>query len=384
MTKKIVILGSTGSIGRQALEVVDQHPEEYEIIGLAAGRNLTLLAEQIKKYRPAYVVIQEERGIKELRDLTPGCQYEISSGPLGLVDLADLRGIELILVAVTGIAGLEPTLKALSRGTMVALANKETLVTAGNLVISKAKENNSKILPVDSEHSAIFQCLEEHNHSVVDKLILTASGGPFLNYSQQEMSRVSPEMALQHPRWQMGPKITIDSAGLINKGLEVIEAHWLFAVPYEKIQVIIHPQSIIHSIVQYDDGSCLAQLGRPDMRVPIQYAFTYPKRQSNSFPKLDFSRCEDLTFEEPDFERFPGLRLAYEAGKRADSMPTVYNGANEVAVELFLQGRIGFMEIPRIIARVMERHVPVKLLDIETVLACDGWARQEARKNVPN
>lgn len=383
MTKKIVILGSTGSIGRQALEVVDQHPEEYQIVGLAAGKNLSLLAQQIKKYRPRYVSIQEESGLKELQDLTSGCSFDISMGGHGLKNLAGLSGIDLILVAVTGIAGLEPTLEALNRGTQVALANKETLVTAGDLVMSKAREKGLRILPVDSEHSAIFQCLEEQNRAVVDKLILTASGGPFLNYSLEEMSGVSPEMALKHPRWQMGPKVTIDSAGLINKGLEVIEARWLFDVPYEKIQVVIHPQSIIHSLVQYEDGASIAQLGMPDMRVPIQYAFTYPERQPNNFPKLDFYSCEDLTFIQPDYDRFPGLGLAFRAGQMGDSMPTVYNGANEVAVELFLKGRIGFTEIPQVLSEVMERHSPVKIIDLDTVLACDEWARQEVRRSRP-
>lgn len=382
--KKIIILGSTGSIGRQALEVVEQHPDKFEIVGLAAGRNINLLAQQIKRFRPGYVGIMEEADLEQLKDLTGGCNYEIATGRIGLQNLAALSGIDLLLVAVTGIAGLEPTLTALSQGTTVALANKETLVTAGSLVMAKAKEKNLRIIPVDSEHSAIFQCLEERNHSLVDKLILTASGGPFINKSVEEMEKVDPEIALKHPRWQMGPKVTIDSAGLINKGLEVIEAHWLFDVPYEKIQVVIHPQSIIHSLVQYQDGVCLAQLGMPDMRIPIQYAFAYPTRLANDFPKLDFNHLESLTFTAPDYNRFPGLALAYNAAESGGSMPTVFNAANEVAVELFLHRRISFTDIPRIIARVMERHSPEKLLALETVLAYDQWARQEVRRIIPS
>jgi len=338
VAKKIVILGSTGSIGRQALEVIDQHPQDYQVVGLAAGSNVQLLAEQVQKYRPEYVSLSHEEGAAQLRRLLEGHNIEIFTGSAGLVNLAGLPGIDLLLVAVTGIAGIEPTLTALEKGTQVALANKETLVTAGQLVMAKAKEKGQRLIPVDSEHSAIFQCLEERNKAQVVRLVLTASGGPFLNYSTAEMERVTPEMALKHPRWQMGQKITIDSAGLINKGLEVIEARWLFDVPYEKIQVVIHPQSIIHSMVQYSDGSVLAQLGMPDMRTPIQYAFTYPERKSNSFPKLDFYQLSQLTFAEPEWSKFPGLQLAFAAGKSGGTMTAVYNAANEAAVAMFLEG----------------------------------------------
>jgi len=379
--KRIVILGSTGSIGRQALEVVDEHPDKYEITGLAAGSNVELLAEQINKYRPGYVAVKEEEGARKLRQLLKGNnKTEISYGRAGLLDLAGLDGIDLVLVAVTGIAGLEPTLAALNKGTQVALANKESLVAGGQLVMGKAQEAGIRILPVDSEHSAIFQCLEEENRACLDKLILTASGGPFWDFSLEEMGKVTPQMALKHPRWQMGPKVTIDSAGLINKGLEIIEAHWLFDVPYEQIQVLIHPQTIIHSLVQYADGAVIAQLGLPDMRIPIQYAMSYPKRLPNSFPKLDLFHFNELSLFEPDWERFPGLKLAFAAGKTGGTMPVVYNAANEAAVELFLEGRIGFLTIPEIIEKAMQRHVPNYKPDLDIILASDQWARETVKQ----
>lgn len=379
MTKKLVILGSTGSIGRQALEVVDQHPEDYQVLGLAAGSNVQLLTEQINKYQPRYVSVNGAEKVAELKSLVTGYNIEIFTGRLGLLNLASLSGIDLLLVAVTGIAGLEPTLAALEKKTTVALANKETLVTAGQLVMAKAKEFGQNIIPVDSEHSAIFQCCEVGNHSQIEKIILTASGGPFLHLSPAEMAQVTPAMALKHPRWQMGQKVTIDSAGLINKGLEVIEARWLFDIPYEQIQVLIHPQSIIHSMVQYVDGAVLAQLGMPDMRTPIQYAFTYPKRQANTFPKLDFYALQELNFAEPEVAKFPGLELAFAAGRAGGTMATVYNAANEIAVELFLAGQLGFIEIPQLIEKVMNKHKTVQKLDLETILAYDEWARLEAR-----
>lgn len=381
MAKKLVILGSTGSIGRQALEVVDQHPEVYRVIGLAAGKNIDLLAEQAEKYHPLYVSVDAPEGVEILRNRLRGYnKTEIFQGSAGLVNLAGLSGIDIILVAVSGIAGLAPTLAALEKGTRVALANKETLVTAGELVMSKAKEARGALIPVDSEHSAIFQCFDEENRSQVEKVILTASGGPFLNFTRSQMDQITPEMALKHPRWQMGRKITVDSSSLINKGLEVIEARWLFDLPYEKIQVMIHPQSIIHSMVQYSDGAVLAQLGLPDMRTPIQYAFTYPQRMTNAFPKLDISIIGELSFIKPDLERFPGLALAYAAGRAGGTMTTVYNAANEIAVELFLAELIPFVAIPGIIERVMNRHTPVSRPDLAAILASDDWARREARE----
>lgn len=378
MAKKIIILGSTGSIGRQALQVISEFPEDFSVKALAAGSNMELLAEQIKTYRPEYVSVGDKTAAEKLASLLPENTAKVLLGPQGLLELASLDDTGLLLVAVTGIHGLRPVLRAMEAGTPVALANKETLVTAGALVLEKAKSSGVKILPVDSEHSAIFQCLEAENAVSVAKLLLTASGGPFLHFSRQELERVTPAEALKHPKWQMGVKITIDSAGLINKGLEVIEAHWLFGVPYEKIEVLIHPQSIIHSMVAYEDGAVLAQCGMPDMRVPIQYALTWPRRAGNRFPKLDFVQIRELTFLKPDFQRFPGLGLAYAAGREGGSMPTVYNAANEQAVADFLQEKIKFTDIPLIIEKVMNSHTAVPVYNIDDILQIDEWARRAA------
>lgn len=378
MSKRIAVLGSTGSIGRQTLQVVDENPGDYTVTALAAGSNLGLLAEQVARYGPRYVSVGTPQAAGQLKSMISGLDTEITYGREGLAKLAGLNETDLVLVAVTGINGLWPTLTALENKKTVALANKETLVTAGSLVMSKAGEKGARLIPVDSEHSAIFQCLEEHNKSALEKLILTASGGPFLHHSPEQLAAVTPEQALRHPKWQMGVKITIDSAGMINKGLEIMEAHWLFAVPYEKIEVVIHPQSVIHSMVEYGDGAVLAQLGRPDMRVPIQYALTYPARRRNNFPRLDFPEIGQLTFLKPDYERFPGLRLAYEAGKAGGTMPTVYNAANEVAVDLFLEGKVKFTQIPVIIEKVMTLHSPGPIFEIGDILAADSWARVKA------
>lgn len=377
------MLGSTGSIGRQTLQVVDNFYEDYSVEGLAAGSNIELFVKQILKYRPRYVSVASEENILKIKDLIPS-DIQVFSQKEGLVNLASLNGIDLIVVAVNGIHGLLPTLTALEKGTPVALANKETLVTAGSLVMKKAREKGIRILPVDSEHSAVFQCLEAHNEDAVDKLIITASGGPFLEYDYEQLKNVTLDKALRHPKWQMGKKITIDSASLINKGLEVIEAHWLFQIPYEKIEVVIHPQSIIHSMVQYSDGSVLAQLGMPDMRVPIQYALTYPLRKKNTFPKLKFYELDELTFKKPDIKRFPGLTLAYEAGKISGTMPTVFNAANEIAVELFLQEKIKFLDIPKLIESTMQAHQPLQLYKLEDILHIDSWARRIAGEKACN
>jgi len=381
--KKIVILGSTGSIGRQALEVVDAFPEMFEIIGLAAGSNVQLLAEQVQKYQPRYVSIGSKEDALALKSLI-NSKTEIFYGEQGLINLAGIEELDLILVSVSGIHGLLPTLKALENQTTVALANKETIVTAGSLVMEKAKKFGTAIIPVDSEHSAIFQCLEKENLAAVEQLILTASGGPFFKATREELAQVTPQMALSHPNWKMGAKITIDSAGLINKGLEIIEAHWLFNVPYEKIKVVIHPQSVIHSMVQYKDGSVLAQLGCPDMKIPIQYAFTYPQRLTNFFPRLDFYQLEEITFSKPDFTKFPGLALAIEAGKIGGTMTTVFNGANEEAVLFFLNARIRFIDIPQIIEKVMIQHQVLADYQVSDILEIDRWARQKAQELMAN
>lgn len=386
MVKKIAILGSTGSVGRQALQVVDELAEQFEVIGLAAGANLQLLATQIEKYRPKYVSLASAADVPLLKDFLKSkteSKTEVFSGMNGLVNLAELPEIDLLLVAVSGINGLLPTLTALKNKTTVALANKETIVTAGSLVMQTAKEAGIRIIPVDSEHSAVFQCLEEENRTAVDKLILTASGGPFVNYTKEELLQVTPEKALHHPNWKMGAKITVDCAGLINKGLEVIEAHWLFGVPYEKIEVVVHPQSIIHSMVQYEDGAILAQMGCTDMRVPIQYALTYPKRVANTFPKIDFAKLQEISFSEPDYLKFPGLSLAFTAGKIGGTMTTVFNGANEEAVQLFLKGGIRFVDIPHIIEKVMAQHNALENFVLSDILEIDQWARLKVQEVLP-
>jgi 1-deoxy-D-xylulose-5-phosphate reductoisomerase len=360
------------------MQVVDEFPGEFEVVGLAAGSNMDLLAEQIAKHRPKYAAAGSREAAVKLGALIKDDRLPVMYGDSGLESLAGMDGLDLVLVAVSGIKGLRPTIAALERGTAVALANKETLVTAGDLVVKKARERKTRILPVDSEHSAIFQCFEERNSAAVEKLLLTASGGPFLKCSATELDKVKPAQALRHPRWRMGAKITIDSAGLVNKGLEVIEAHWLYDMPYEKIEVLIHPQSIIHSMVQYADGSVLAQCSLPDMRLPIQYAFFYPERRKNSFPRVDFSEVGELTFMKPDQERFPGLGLAYEAGKAGGTMPAVYNGANEKAVELFLAEKIKFSSIPAVIENVMKKHRPLQEYGLEEILEIDRWSRLAA------
>ncbi len=382
MTKKITILGSTGSIGRQALQVVDEHPEEYEIVALAAGRNTQLLIKQIEKYRPRYVNVAEKSAAQTLQTISMVDAPTVTVGDRGLLELADLAETDLLVVAVTGIHGLLPTLKALEKGITVALANKETIVAGGSLVMEKARQTGTAILPLDSEHSALFQCIEEDNKSEIEKLIITASGGPFLHWKKEDLAEATPAKALKHPKWEMGRKITVDSASMINKGLEVIEAHWLFDMPYEKIEVLVHPQSIIHSMVQYSDGVVMAQMGLPDMRVPIQYAMTYPQRRKNSFPRPDFFEIGEMTFYKPDLNKFRGLVLAYEAGKAGGTMPVVFNAANEEAVFLFLKERIKFNDIPILIEKVMETHLTKTNISIDDILQADEWAREEIKRYI--
>jgi 1-deoxy-D-xylulose-5-phosphate reductoisomerase len=338
--KKIVVLGSTGSIGRQTLEIIRCYPERFKLLGLGAGRNWRLLAEQIKEFRPSAAALAEERELLELKDsLDPSQCPDLAWGRKGMEDLAGLPEADLVVVAITGAAGIYPTLAAINAGKDVALANKETLVAAGQLVMSLARQKNILILPVDSEHSAVWQCLNGRKPDLIEKIILTASGGPFRQLTKEQLESVTVDMALHHPNWVMGSKITIDSATLMNKGLEVIEAKWLFGVNYSHIEVIVHPQSIIHSAVEFRDGSVIAQMGVPDMRLPIQYALTYPNRLSGPVPRLKWADLKGLTFEEPDLVKLPALGLAYEAGKAGGTMPAVLNAANEVAVELFLRGR---------------------------------------------
>lgn len=374
MKKNIVILGSTGSIGRQALEVIEWHRSHFNVLGLAARNNIELLEKQVKAFRVPYAAVQDTAAAKQLAQRLEGEQTRCLSGDEGLLELVRQPDADLILVAVNGLAGLLPTLEAISYNKKIALANKETLVAGGALVMETARAKGVQIIPVDSEHSAIFQCLDKV--SAVECLILTGSGGPFRKMQYEDLKKVTPEMALRHPTWQMGEKITVDSATLMNKGLEIIEARWLFGIDYDQIEVVIHPQSIIHSLVAYKDGSVLAQLGYPDMRVPIQYAFFYPERKSNSLKIIDLVKVGALTFESPDTDRFPCLRLAREAGKIGGTMTTVLNAANEVAVYAFLRGMISFTAIAEIVDEVMSLHDPsTGMVGLEEILEADRWAR---------
>ncbi len=379
--KNLAILGSTGSIGQNALAVVAEHPEEFTVVALAAGKNLKVLAEQIKKFRPSLVSVQDETLAAPLEDLLPpGLRPEILTGPAGAVAVASAPGADLVVSAMVGAVGLEPTLAAIRANKTVALANKETLVAAGPLVMAAAASHGVALIPVDSEHSAIFQAAHGHRAEEIRRLWLTASGGPFRSWPQQRLARVTPAQALNHPTWNMGAKITIDSATLMNKALEVIEASVLFNLPVDRIEVYIHPQSIIHSLVEFVDGSVLAQLGWPDMRLPIAYALAYPRRLPLNSEPLDLERVAQLTFERPDLERFPALRLGYDAARTGGTMPAVLNAANEEAVAAFLQGRLPFLGIPQVVAGAMAAHQPQPLESLEQVLAVNAWARHFARQ----
>ena len=381
--KNVVILGSTGSIGQQALEVIRHLPDRFRVVGLAAGSSWKLLAGQIKEFQPEAAVLAEEKKLTELRDeLTGWTVPELAWGKDGLRQLAVLPSADLVLVALTGAVGIYPTIAAVNAGKTIALANKETLVAAGELVMKLAADRKVSILPVDSEHSAIWQCLHGQRINQIGKIILTASGGPFRRYTGEELAAVTVDMALNHPNWQMGRKITVDSATMMNKGLEVIEAKWLFGVEYKQITVVIHPQSIIHSAVEFADGSIVAQLGAPDMRLPIHYALNYPKRVKSCSPKIDLTKLSALTFEEPDLARFPSLKLAFSAGETGGTMPSVLNAANEVAVDAFLTRRLSFSRIPEIVATVMERHNTVGHPVLEEIIAADRWARECAAELV--
>jgi len=371
--KRISLLGATGSIGRQATEVVDWFPDDFRFVALAAQSNVDLLAQQVEKYRPEVAVIYDENRYRQLKDKIPSFKGEILTGMEGLVRAATLDAADLVLTAVSGVIGLLPTIKAIEAGKDIALANKETLVAGGSIVMDLAGKRGIKILPVDSEHSAIFQCLEEGQE--IEKILLTASGGPFRGMDREQMDQITPAMALRHPTWHMGKKITIDSATMMNKGLEVIEARWLFNVPFDDITVVVHPQSIIHSMVQYQDGSILGHLGKTDMRIPIQYAFTYPKRRKNNLTRIDFAQLANITFEAPDFDKFPCLKIAFEAGRAGGTYPTVMNAANEVLVDLFLREKIGFLDIPVFIDRVLHKHESKENPTLEDILQSDRWAR---------
>ncbi|OGH96670.1 MAG: 1-deoxy-D-xylulose-5-phosphate reductoisomerase [Candidatus Melainabacteria bacterium GWA2_34_9] len=379
MKKRISILGSTGSIGKQALEVVDCLQEKFEIVGLAAGSNLEEFKKQIIKYNPEFISVKTQELAQELKkDIK---NKEILWGNDGLVEIAKNTQNDIVLSAVTGLNGLFPVLAAIDNGIDVALANKETLVAAGNIVMKKAKEKNVKILPVDSEHSAIFQCLASREFSNAKKLIITGSGGPFRNKSLEEIKNATLEETLAHPNWSMGDKITVDSATLMNKGLEVIEAHWLFGVDYKNIEVVIHPQSIVHSAVEFLDGSVIAQMGLPSMHIPIQYALTYPKTfEGIKTGTMDFAQIGRLEFEKPDLEKFPCLNLAYEAGIKGGTYPTVLNASNEEAVYAFLRGEIKLTEIYSIVYKALEQHNCIQNPELDDIIEADKEARIFAQK----
>lgn len=371
--KKIAILGSTGSIGTQTLEVVREHKDELCVTALAAGRNKEKLKEQIAEFHPSLVSLSDEKLALELERELAGSGVTVLHGMEGLVAVAGQEESDVVVTAVVGMMGILPTMEAIRKGKDIALANKETLVTAGHLIIPMAEEYGVSILPVDSEHSAIFQCLHSARRQDVDKILLTASGGPFRGKTLEDLEKVTLEDALRHPNWSMGQKITIDSSTMVNKGLEVMEARWLFDVDYDQIEVVVQPQSIIHSMVQFVDGAILAQLGTPDMKVPIEYALFYPERRHLSGERLDFGILKSITFEKPDYEVFRGLSLALDAGKEGGTMPTVFNAANEKAVAKFLKRESGYLDIIRLIEKCMNAHQIKENPSLEEILATEQW-----------
>lgn len=379
--KNVVLLGSTGSIGTSTIKVAEDLPDRIRLVGLAAGNNAELLLEQTRKHRPAAISINDPGKARELQE-TLGTACEVYSGPDGLLRLATIPGADIVLIAIVGTAGLQPALAAIRAGKDIAIASKEILVMAGEVVMAEAYKYGVRVLAVDSEHSAIFQCLEGKPVSSVRKLWLTASGGPFRTTPKDEFASITVERALKHPCWLMGRKITIDSATLFNKGLEMIEARWLFNVGIDRMGVLVHPQSVVHSLVEFVDGSILAQLSTPDMCLPIQFALTYPERAPSTRVQTDLVKLGDLTFEEPDLERFPSLLLARQAGEIGGTLPAVLNAANEVAVEAFIQGRINFVRITEIVRQTMARHEPVAHPTLEQIMSADAWARTEAARLV--
>ncbi len=379
-TTTVTVLGSTGSIGRNALDLIAAHPDRYRIGALAAGRNIEVLAEQVKRFRPDVVAVMDGGSAEALaRRISSMEGIELLQGRDGVLRAAALDGVDTVISAITGAAGLEPTMAAIRAGKDVALANKETLVMAGELVMREAASRNVQVLPVDSEHSAVLQSLQGHDIRDLKRIILTASGGPFREMSSKDMAAVTPAQALDHPNWDMGPKVTIDSATLMNKGLEVIEARWLFDLSMDRISVLIHPQSIIHSMAEYLDGSIIAQLGAPHMITPIAYALSYPRHLDTPIAPLDFFEIPSLDFEKPDLDRFRCLDLALRAAEQGGTMPAVLNAANEIAVEHFLKRSLAFLSIPQVVERVMDAHTPVPVESIEQVMEADAWAREAAK-----
>ncbi|MCX8033861.1 MAG: 1-deoxy-D-xylulose-5-phosphate reductoisomerase [Thermodesulfovibrio sp.] len=378
--KKVVILGSTGSIGRSALEVIKNFPDKFNVLGLSAKSSVHILEEQIKEFNPKYVAIFEKKAYEELRKKVKN--IELLLGNEGICELARLKDADIIISAIVGAAGLIPTYEAVKAGKTIGLANKESLVLAGELIKRETKKNNAKIIPIDSEHSAVFQCINGCNKPFIRKIWLTASGGPFRGMKKHEIENVTPEEALNHPKWKMGKRITIDSATLMNKGFEVIEAHHLFDIDVESIGVLIHPQSIVHCLVEFIDGTYLAQMSSPDMKAPIALALSLPERLPGIIKPIDWTMTNQLQFEIPDTEVFPCLSLAYEAAKTGGTMPTVLNAADEVAVEAFLLRRLKFNDIHKIIKKVMDAHLASSASSIEEILEADSWARKMAKKEI--
>lgn len=378
MKRKIAILGSTGSIGTQALEVIEEHPDMFEAYALTAHHQVDLLIRQARRFMPEVVVIANEQHYLELKEALADLPVKVWAGADAIAQIVRMEPIDMVLTALVGYAGLRPTIAALEAGKAIALANKETLVVAGELITTLAKENNAPILPVDSEHSAIFQCLSGTWNNSVEKIWLTASGGPFRTKTPDELATVTKEQALRHPNWNMGAKVTIDSASMMNKGFEMIEARWLFDLPPEQIEIVVHPQSIVHSMVQFEDGAVLAQLGLPDMKLPIAYALSYPKRLKTVAPRLDFRQYASLTFEEPDMGRFRNLAYAFEAIRKGGNMPCILNAANEVAVAAFLEDRAGFLQMSDVIARTMEKATFVARPTYDDYVETDAEARRIA------
>lgn len=377
--ENIAILGSTGSIGRSSLEVIDKLSQRFRVVGLAAGRNTKLLEEQIKKFKPKIVSVKDKDRAEELKRIFKNSSVHVAHSQEGAEEVAVFEENDVVVSAITGIEGLRPTLAALRTGKKIALANKESMVVAGSLIREVVEKSGAQIIPVDSEHSGVFQCLAKESMENVKKVILTASGGPFFRSSDQEMKDITLDEALNHPRWNMGKKVTIDSATLMNKGLELIEAHWLFKIEAQKLEVLVHPQSIVHSLVELNDGSVLAQLSATDMRIPIQYALTYPEREDSPLPSLDLKQVGSLEFFEPDIEKFPLLKLARLALEEGASYPVVLNAANEIAVAAFLQQEISFLEIAGIVSETVEDHQKREIRNLEDIFSVDRDTRRMAR-----
>ncbi|UCE20333.1 MAG: 1-deoxy-D-xylulose-5-phosphate reductoisomerase [Gemmatimonadota bacterium] len=381
--KRIALLGATGSIGKNCLDVIRRLRSQFRVVTMTTNNNTEILAEQAEEFRPTLCAVMDPHKVDDLQDRLSERKIQIRTGPEGLLEAATHPDTDLVVNALVGAVGLIPTIRAIEAGKDVALANKESLVMAGEFIMNLAQEKKVQIIPVDSEHSGIMQCLHGNRREDVARIILTASGGPFFNRRAEEFQSITPQQALEHPTWNMGPKITVDSATLMNKGLEVIEAHWLFGVPISHIEVTIHKQSIIHSLVEFTDGSILAQIGPTDMRLPIQIALTFPERMESPYPRVRFEQTRMLTFEKPDHEKFPCLRLAYKAAQDGGTTPAVLNAANEIAVQAFLENRISFEKIPSLIEETTTRHVRADRPSLNEILTADRWARGYVMKQLP-